>query len=204
MLCTICMHGTTRWWTCVCGERHCSHIWRCGQCDRSRCEGNRETRITHARLEGALGMLRVPDAGNTAQDWQRRLRELRTLFFYFPGEPDRLALPDRRYQTHEDWWRHELAETPGGAWRAVPRGFVLDYQFYWYVGDQRHPAPLAHVVEGSRQLARSEELDFPRGSIIPVYNGMRTPDAGYPWRADQLVGLVTASNACWEQFPTED
>ena len=35
MLCTMCMHGTTRFWTCKeCGEHNCRHIGKC-KCGRT-------------------------------------------------------------------------------------------------------------------------------------------------------------------------
>jgi hypothetical protein len=35
MLCSMCQHGTTNFWTCVCGDTHCNHIQRC-QCGHVR------------------------------------------------------------------------------------------------------------------------------------------------------------------------
>jgi len=33
MLCSMCQHGTDKWWECKCGESHCRHIRKCPQCD---------------------------------------------------------------------------------------------------------------------------------------------------------------------------
>lgn len=66
-LCTMCMHGTTSFWTCVCDERNCNHIWECGKCKRPRVRGNVATRHIHRKLEGEDKVMSKIEAVDPAQ-----------------------------------------------------------------------------------------------------------------------------------------
>jgi hypothetical protein len=36
MLCSMCQHGTTKFWRCTCGESNCNHMLECTKCQKRR------------------------------------------------------------------------------------------------------------------------------------------------------------------------
>jgi len=36
MLCSMCQHGTTKFWKCTCGEHNCNHMLECTKCKSSK------------------------------------------------------------------------------------------------------------------------------------------------------------------------
>lgn len=191
MLCSMCQSGTAKFWTCVCGTKHCLHVWACSAqgCGRSRYDGNEETRLGHMALEGkgtSLAQLFAALHSHKNKDVEYRIARFhtaRTMFAVLPR--NWLVVADDHTQCDHAGWLLDRGLSDEEV-QACPRGFVLDHMVYWYQGGDFERAEWEPIRDNMPALGGHLRLS----NWVPIYNGMIVSRPGCAYKPIELTTLL--------------